>query len=187
MHEVFFERVITDYLTGASIQDSTYEDLRQGLARMLVEEKGYPRHLLRPKYAVRAQVDGREEAFSVDIAAFAEDGTPLLALFFCPGEVGTFVRESVAAARVHQPQPFPVVLVTDSMRILLVAAQDGSTLGEGWYAVPRWEELPGLAAAHPCPPLPPERLEKESRILAAYTALGGACCGGACELTETSS
>lgn len=182
MHEVFFERVITDYLTGATIQDSTYEDLRQGLARMLVEEKGYPRERLRPKYAVTAAIDGREERFPIDIAAFAEDGTPLVALFFCPGEVGTFVRESVAAARVHQPVPFPLVLVTDSKRILLVAARDARILGEGWYAVPRWEEVPALVQAHPCPPLPPERLAKERRILAAYAALGGACCGGACLL-----
>ncbi len=182
MHEVFFERVITDYLTGATIQDSTYEDLRQGLARMLVEEKGYPRECLRPKYAVEAEIDGRQEAFPIDIAAFATDGTPLLALFFCPGEVGTFVRESVAAARVHQPQPFPLLLVTDSKQILLVAAQNAHLLGEGWYAVPHWEALPALAAAHPCPPLPPERLAKERRILAAYAALGGACCGGACLL-----
>jgi len=182
VHEVFFERVITDYLTGESIPDSTYEDLRQGLARMLVEEKGYPRQALRPKYPVHAVVDGQKEAFPVDIAAFGPEGQPLLALFFCPGEVGSFVRESVAAGRVHQPQPFPLVAVTDSKRILIVAAQDAHIVGEGWYAVPTWSQLAPLAAVHPCPPLPPERLDKERRILAAYAVLGGACCGGVCLL-----
>ena len=52
MHEVSLNRLITDYISGREIMDTTYEDLRQALARMLVEDKFYPRSSVRPKYLI---------------------------------------------------------------------------------------------------------------------------------------
>ena len=102
MHEVSLNRVITDYLSGQEIMDTTYEDLRQALARMLVEDRQYPRQCLRAKYAIDYAVDGESQSTVLDLAVFSPEGAPMLALVFCPGEVGTFVRESVAAARIHR-------------------------------------------------------------------------------------
>ena len=34
MHEVSLNQLITDYVSGREIMDTTYEDLRQALARM---------------------------------------------------------------------------------------------------------------------------------------------------------
>lgn len=182
MHEVSLNRVITDYLTGLEIMDTTYEDLRQALARMLVEDRKYPRESIRPKFELGYEVAGEAQAVSVDLAVFGPEGEPLLAMFFCPGEVGTFVRESVAAARIHLPSPFPLVAVTDSMELLLVETRTGETVAQGFHAVPLWRDLPDLAARHACPPLPEERLVKERRILLAYDGLGGPCCGGECTI-----
>ncbi len=182
MHEVSLNRVITDYISGSEIPDTTYEDLRQALARMLVEDKKYPRACVRPKHDVMYEVDGQTLSVAIDIAVFAEDGRPLLALFFCPGEIGSFVRESLAAARIHRPEPFPLVAVTDSMDIVVVATRTGDSFGSGFNAVPRWPDLAPLAEAHPLAPLPEERRGREGRILYAYDGLGGPCCGGACEL-----
>jgi hypothetical protein len=182
MHEVSLNRVITDYLTGREIMDTTYEDLRQALARMLVEDRGFPRESVLPKYELSYEVAGEQQSVVVDLAVFAPDGVPLLALFFCPGEVGTFIRESVAAARIHLPHPFPLVAVTDSMEMFLVETRSGERLAEGFHAIPLWADLPGVAARHPCLPLAEERLEKERRILTAYAGLGGPCCGGECSL-----
>ena len=182
MHEVSLNRVITDYLTGREIMDTTYEDLRPALARMLVEDRKYPRENILPKYELSYDVAGQRQSAAVDLAVFGPAGEPLLALFFCPGEVGTFVRESVAAARIHLPAPFPLVAVTDSMELFLVEARSGETLAEGFHAIPLWRDLPALAAGHPCAPLGGERLDKERRILTAYTGLGGPCCGGECSL-----
>lgn len=182
MHEVSLNRVITDYISGTEIPDTTYEDLRQALARLLVEDKKYPKSCVRPKHAVEYDIDGQPLSASIDIAVFSEDGRPLLALFFCPGEIGSFVRESLAAARVHMPEPFPVIAVTDSMDITVVATSSGETLGSGFNAVPRWPDLESLVAHHPMPPLSETRLRGERRILHAYDGLGGPCCGGTCDL-----
>lgn len=180
MHEVSLNRVITDYLTGREIMDTTYEDLRQALAKMLVEDRKYPRESIIPKYELRFDVAGEEHNVNIDLAVFGPEGEPLLALFFCPGEVGTFVRESVAAARIHASGPFPLVGVTDSMEMQLVETRTGQILAEGFHAVPLWMDLPALAGLHPCPPLSEERLVMERRILLAYDGLGGPCCGGEC-------
>lgn len=182
MHEVSLNRLITDYISGEEIMDTTYEDLRQSLARMLVEDKKYPKSLVRPKYTFEFEAGGGKQHAVVDIAVFSPEGAPLLALFFCPGEIGTFVRESIAAARINQPGPFPLVAVTDSMDIHLHAAQDGALLGTGFFAIPVWSDLPNVAADHPATALSSDRLDKERRILFAYTGLGGPCCGGECAL-----
>lgn len=182
MHEVSLNRVITDYLTGREIMDTTYEDLRQALAKLLVEDRKYPRELIRPKYELSFSVNKEPHSVLIDLAIFSEHAEPLLALFFCPGEVGTFVRESLAAARIHLPAPFPVVMVTDSMELHLVETKSGELLGQGFNAVPLWTALGDLAASHPCPLLSEDRLDKERRILAAYDGLGGPCCGAECEV-----
>jgi hypothetical protein len=182
MHEVSLNRVITDYLSGQDIMDTTYEDLRQALARMLVEDRQYPRQCLRAKYAIGYAVDGVPQSTVLDLAVFSPEGEPMLALVFCPGEVGTFVRESVAAARIHLPQPFPLVAVTDSMVLLVVETRTGEVLGEGFNAVPLWQDLSALVLSHPCPAPSEDRLAKERRIVMAYNGLGGPCCGGECSL-----
>ena len=180
MHEVSLNRLITDYLSGEEIMDTTYEDLRQALARMLVEDKKYPRECVRAKYEIPYVVNGEPQVGVLDLAVFSPTGDPLLALRFCPGEVGTFVRESVAVSRIHLPQPFPLIAVTDSMELQMVAAHYGETIAHGFYSIPIWKDLADVAAEYTFAPLSPERLDKERRILMAYDGLGGPCCGGEC-------
>jgi hypothetical protein len=182
MHEVSLNRVITDYLTGQEITETTYEDLRQALAKLLVEDRKYPRENIRSKYILEYAINGELHSVTLDLAIFSPEGDPLLALVFCPGEVGTFVRESVAAARIHLSSPFPLVIVTDSMDLQLVETRTAEVIGTGFNAVPRWDDLPALAQSHPCPMPGEDRLDKERRILAAYDGLGGPCCGGECSI-----
>ncbi|MDY7001579.1 MAG: type I restriction endonuclease subunit R, partial [Thermodesulfobacteriota bacterium] len=49
MHETSFNRTIRDYLTGEDLDETTYEEFRQALAKMLVEERGYPKDRLKSK------------------------------------------------------------------------------------------------------------------------------------------
>lgn len=56
MHEVSLGATLRDYLTGQDVDHTTYEDLRQALARLLVEELGHPRELVEPRVRVRFDV-----------------------------------------------------------------------------------------------------------------------------------
>ena len=78
MHEESLGSVIRDYLTGEELAETSYEEFRQALARMLVEELGYPKAALAAKVGVCFPVDGREYTRMVDLVAFGPDGAPLL-------------------------------------------------------------------------------------------------------------
>jgi hypothetical protein len=180
MHEESLGTVIRDYLTGEELEETSYEEYRQALARMLVEERGYPKSALNPKAGVCFPVDGQDYTRMVDLVALGPDGAPLMIVLFCSGEPGSYLREALAAARLHAP-PAPLVLVTDTKGAVLAASATGSVLGSGLRVVPYYVDLPGLAQAHPVALLTPEHAERERRILYAYSEmLSGGCCKGAC-------
>ncbi len=182
MHEVSLGGTLADYLTGEARERTTYEDLRQALARFLVEEKGLPREAVRPRFPIRYVIDGESLEREADLALLREDGSALMLILFCPGRPHTYAREAVAMARLAEPEPAPLVLVTDLHTAELLAAKDGSVLAEGLAAMPGADEARRLAETHPPVPLTPEARDKESRILHAYTGFLKTCCGETCTL-----
>jgi hypothetical protein len=179
MHEESLGTVIRDYLTGEELVETSYEEFRQGLARLLVEERGYPRERLTPKVGVCFPAQGSQYTRMVDLAATDETGRVLLFIIFCSGEPGSYRREALAAARVYDQGPAPLALVTDTREALLLDVASGREIGRGMCAVPRYEALAALAG--PLPPLSAEALDREQRILFAYSELlADGCCQGAC-------
>lgn len=184
MHEVSLGGTLRDYLTGEAVERTTYEDLRQALARFLVEERGYPAARLRPRVEVACEVDGACCCRVADLAAMDESSRPLLLVIFCAGAPGTYERESLAAARLVPGGPAPLVLVTDTHDAVLLATVSGAPLGQGLRAVPTYESLCRMAAREPVQVLTPEARLREERILHAYTGFLKTCCGESCELPK---
>jgi hypothetical protein len=180
MHEVSLGGTLEDYLTGEARECTTYEDLRQALARWLVEEKGYAKSALVPRFAVPYQVDGETLTREADIAVFAPEGELLLLILFCPGQVNTYVREAVSMARLALPRPAPLAAVTDLREAELVSAGDKAVLAYGMAAIPGQAQLAALAGERRLPPLSEEQRAKESRILHTYTGFLKTCCGERC-------
>lgn len=180
MHEVSLGQTIEDYLTGEKLEMTTYEDLRQGLARMLVEEKGYPRQRLKPKVPIRFTIDGQPFVRKVDLVAYDHKAVPILALLFCSGTPETYTRESVYAGRLVPCGPSPLVVVTDTKDARLLRTSDGRQLAEGFAAIPNWEELLSLIEMHPAPALDPQRLQKEQRVFYMYSGFLEGCYGKEC-------
>ena len=181
MHEESLGNVIRDYLTGEEIAETSYEEFRQALARMLVEEKGYPKDRLASKTGVCFPVDGSDYTRMIDLYATDAAGNPLLFVIFCSGEPGSYVREALAAARIFQcgQGGVPLVLVTDTHDAILLEAATGRELGRGMRGIPSFEQAQALHA--PIPVLSEEALNRERRILFAYSEfLADGCCQGAC-------
>ncbi len=178
MHEVSLGGTIRDYLTGDDVERTTYEDLRQALARVLVEERGYPASAIRPRVGVHFPVaDGGEEyCRTVDLAVHDAAGVPILLLLFCPGQVNTYRRESLAAARLFPGGPVPLVVVTDTRDAILVGVEENALLGDGMRAIPTWDWLAQLVREHPARPLSAERIAGERRILHTYSEFIKTCC-----------
>lgn len=177
MHEISFGITLRDYLTGEEIEETTYEEFRQALAKLLVEERGYPREALTPRVGLDYEVDGECYSRSLDLVAVGPEGRPVLAVLFCPGKVGSFERETRVAAQLLPGGPAPLALVTDTRDALLLDVGSGEALREGMRAIPCWDELLQLAGAVRVPALTPERRVKLTRIFHAYCGfLAGTCC-----------
>lgn len=181
MHEVSLGGTLRDYLTGEQVERTTYEDLRQALARMLVEERGYPAGQLRPRVEIPYAIDGEPQCRTADLAAYDESGRPLLLVIFCAGAPGTYERESVAAARLVPGGPAPLVLVTDTHDAVLLETTTGRALAEGMAAAPRWSDLLAKAALVEPRIMDDTARRREERILHAYTGFLKTCCGESCE------
>jgi len=182
MHEESLHRVIRDYLTGEDVEETSYEEFRQALARLLVEERGYPKGQLRAKAGVCFPANGKDYTRMVDLVAEGAAGAPLLVVIFCSGEPGSYIRETLAAARLLCDAPVPLALITDTREALLLRVADGHILARGGMrTIPHFDELTALADAAPAPPLSEEAKNREQRILFAYSEfLSGGCCAGAC-------
>lgn len=188
MHDVSLNQVVTDYLTGESIQATTYEDCRQALFKLLVEELGYPKDRLTPRVRVafpapeKTEGAGGEYCRVVDVGVLGAEGRYVLMIQFVTGAVGSYLRECLAAARLFPGGPVNLVAVTDLSDALLVCVATGEELAQGMRALPLYEQLLSLAAQHPAQePLSPERAKGEGRILYAYSEFLYTCCSYACD------
>lgn len=183
MHEVSLGQTIQDYLTGETLEMTTYEDLRQGLARLLVEGKGYPKANLSPKVAISFDVDGKPFTRNVDLLIHDDGSRPVMVLLFCSGTPETYTREAVYAGRLIPGGPVPLVVVTDSKDARLLRTKDGKVLASGFASIPTWEALQILLAETPPPVLDPERIEREQRVFYMYSGFLEGCCGKECPVS----
>jgi len=183
MHEVSLGGMLTDYLSGQSIEETTYEEFRQALARLLVEGKGFPKDSLKAKVPLVFQIDGEDTGRHIDLVAYDESGAPLMLVIFCAGDVGSFERETVSCARLFPGGPVPIAIATDSIGASVLDTKTGECIATGVRAIPTWDEALAINARTPRIPLPIERRRKEERILHAYNGfLYGTCCSESCRI-----
>ena len=181
MHEVSLGNTLRDYLTGEIIEETTYEEFRQALAKLLVEERGYPRERLKAKVPLSYSVNNEEYGRELDLVAYDQDRRPLLVVIFCSGEVGSFERETAIAAQLMADGPAPFALTTDTRDASLLDTATGTVLAQGMQAVPYWDELLEKSVRMPRVPLSLERKERLTRIFHAYNGfLIDSCCSSEC-------
>jgi len=180
MHETSLGGTLRDYLSGEEIDETTFEEFRQLLARLLVEEKGYPKDRLVAKVPLTYCVEGEEFERVIDLVLNDEHGKPVFLVMFCAGEVATFERETVCAARLIDGGPVPYALVTDTMDATLLDVRTGEELARGMSAVPEYERLMQMVAEAEVKPLTEDQREKQTRVFHTYC---GFVCGDHCEVS----
>jgi hypothetical protein len=178
MHETSLGGTLRDYLSGEEIDETTFEEFRQLLARLLVEEKGYPKDLIKAKVPLTYCVEGEDFERIIDFVLYDEQGKPVFLVMFCAGDVATFERETVCAARLIEGGPVPYALVTDTMDATLLDVRTGDEVARGMNAVPDYERLMEMVDAAEVKPLTDEQREKQTRVFHTYC---GFVCGDHCE------
>jgi len=183
MHETSLGGTLRDYLSGEEIDETTFEEFRQLLARLLVEEKGYPKDRLKAKVPLKYCVDGEEYERPIDYVLYDEQGKPVFIIIFCAGEVGTFERETVCAARLIEGGPVPYALVTDTMEASLMDVATGDPVARSMDAVPDYDKLLEMVEAADIEPLSDQRREMQTRVFHTYCGfIYGTCCSESCSL-----
>lgn len=183
MHESSLGGTLRDYLSGEEIEETTFEEFRQLLARLMVEEKGYPRERIAAKVKLEYEVDGACHERRLDFVIHDDQGRPILLVMFCAGDVGSFERETVFAARLYPGGPIPLAMVTDTMEASLLSVASGEVVRHGMAALPDWAELNRMASEAALPPLSDEERAKATRIFHAYCGLLCSC-GDTCDLPD---
>jgi hypothetical protein len=175
MHEVKLGFKIKDYLSGKEIDATTYEDLRQNIVQMMVEEKGYPKENIRAKVLIAFEINGKKFSRTIDFAIYFKE-FPILIVIFCAGEIETYVRESLALARLIENGPASFALVTDTQKFILASTKDGEILLQKDYKdFPLWRDILKLKQKYPAFLIDAEKKQKEERILYALSQISCEC------------
>lgn len=185
MHELNLGYTVQDYISGEEVEATTYEDIRQDLARFLVEGKGVPKEAIQSKVQVTADIDGKPYVQQVDLVIGPGANGPIMALKFCAGQVETYTRQVLAAARLLSQGPARLAVVTDTQKVLVLQVADGQLLRECPYEqFPDWEEMQDIAQSVPGYHLSLDKKNKEGRLLYALSELSCSCSQESCSLPD---
>jgi len=145
-------------------------EARKAVEYLLLEKKGYAREEVRNQVVFEV-VLGQETAHSsVDFLVTLE-GKKAMVIKCSSGSLSSRERQAVAAARLLDSPPVPIAVVADPVSAEVLDTMTGKVIGEGFGAIPVREQLIKLLLERTLPPLSPERIEKEKRILLAFDAI----------------
>ncbi len=169
---------LTDYLTGETLEDTLDERYRQGIARFLVEEKGYPPAMIRPRRELMLRAGDNRAVIKIDLTLLM-DGRIAMIVQFGPGSLVTRHRPVLAISRLAAGGFVPVAVVANGRDADILDGKTGQVVGAGLAAIPSRDQLRDRVGGFEFTPLPEKRLEMESRIAYAYEVDGACPCDDA--------
>jgi len=174
--------VLRDYINGEELPDTDDERIRQQLARMLVEEKGFSKDDLEPRLCIETTYNHIFVRSIIDLTIRVQ-GKRLFILRYGPGSLVTREKSVIAAARVLETAyRIPYGVVTNGRDAELLETKKGTVLGTGMEAIPdKAQAEKMLAEAVFEPYTDPGSREKALRILNTFD-LEICCRGDSCNL-----
>ncbi len=107
------------------------------------------------------------------------NGKRLMAIKCSPGALESRERHLISFARVVDDYQIPYALVTDGSQARLLDTLTGKLVSEGLISIPEKGQAGEMVETAKFIPYPPERMEKERRILLAFEAIK--CTEESCE------
>jgi len=173
---------LKDYLTGKELPDTDDERVRQQMARLLVEERGYEKEELEPRLAIETRFNAIFVRSVIDLTIRVE-GKRLFLLRYGPGSLVTREKPAIAAARILEPEyRIPFVVVTNGRDAEFLETGRGKVLATGMEAIPDRARAGRLRTETVFEPYSdPGLREKAMRILNAFD-LEVCCRDDSCKL-----
>jgi hypothetical protein len=175
---------LVDFITGETLDDTLDERYRQGLAHLLVEQKGYFRADIRSRRSIVATA-GRNRAFlPLDFQVMVSSVIGMI-IKYGPGSIVTRHRPALALSRVSAPHQIPVVVVTNGQAADILDGGSGKIISHGLETIPPRDRLKEIVAETNLLTISKKRFDLESRILYAYEVDGACPCDDTvCRLQE---
>ncbi|MBL0713425.1 MAG: type I restriction enzyme HsdR N-terminal domain-containing protein [Desulfosarcina sp.] len=166
---------LTDFITGQHLPDTHDERYRQGIARLLVNERGYRRADIQPRVPIDLQVDTKSARIRLDFIVRNKDRIVLL-VKYAPGSLVTRHQVAFAAARLLAPYAIPFSLVTNGEDAHWLDNADRTLKSQGLHGIWDRHTLEKHLQGRPFPRVNRKQSEMAARILLAYEVDGRCPC-----------
>lgn len=158
---------LVDFVTGREVPNIGAEENRQAVERRLVEQNGYDRRDIEVDVEISLDIKGQAYRSLLDLVVRV-DGTRFMVVKCAAGSLESWVRQTVAAARLLESYQVPLAVISDGKTACVVDAYTGRQIGEGLSAILSKAEARKMVRTLGLEPLPEERREREMLIFRTY-------------------
>ncbi|HSV92415.1 MAG TPA: type I restriction enzyme HsdR N-terminal domain-containing protein [Desulfobacterales bacterium] len=158
---------LTDYATGRTVPNIGAEENRQAVERVLVDAKGFAKTDIEVGAVIVLPIQGESYRSRLDLVVRV-DGSAVMVVTCAAGALGSWERQTLAAARLIEPLPAAVAVVSDGREASVLEALSGKRLGDSLDAIPSKSDARRILRSAGREPFPPERRERESLIFRTY-------------------
>ena len=120
----------TDFITGESLDDTLDERYRQKLARILVNEKGYRKEEIHPRFELLIRADDNSAIIKIDYS-ITLSGKVCMIIKYGPGSLVTRHQPALAASRLVAPYQVPYAVVTNGEDAEILDVSSGIVVASG--------------------------------------------------------
>jgi hypothetical protein len=150
--------------------ESELSAVRRDIEKFLLERKGYAATEIEKDREFEVLIGNERCKSGMDII-ISIDGKRLILIKCSVGALVSRERQAVACARVLDSYQIPFAVVTDGADAITLDTVTGKVISEGMESIPSRNELTELIRKVEFKKLPPERAEKEKRILLAFDTI----------------
>jgi len=158
---------LEDFITGEILDDTHDERIRQKIAKLLVEVKGFNKKEIAQRHGLIVQAGEKKAIIRVDFMITLSEKICMI-VKYGPGSVVTRVRLSIAVSRLVSGYQVPVIVITNGEDAEIVSGLKGTVLGRGFEAIPSRLTLMKGFHAYSFEPISARKVEIESRIAYAF-------------------
>lgn len=160
----------TDFLTGQSLADTHDERVRQKIAQLLVNQKGYDKSDILPRQLLHIELEDKTGTVPVDFIISPENKA-LMMLLFRPGSIVSRRRVAIAAARLFSLKAIPYAAVTNGDDAEIMETSSGKVIGTSLESVFHKNQAGKILENIQPLILSEDRRQKEKQILFAMEVL----------------
>lgn len=153
-----------------SVASAANDEIRQHVLAFLKDKKGYGDEDIEVNHEFSFTLDGKTCTTSVDFIIKC-GARRFMAIKCAAASLESRDRHIVAFSRVVDGRMIPVSVVTNFTYSRVIETATGSLISEDLDYIPKKEDAPAADKTFAAGACPTERLEKESRILAAFDGI----------------